>query len=60
MADLSMTSRGLMELRIAEHNEEVTVKKQALFTDAQGVVDRRGFFRVRDTEVTIDGNPVRR
>ena len=58
MADLPMTSRGLLELRLAEHRGEVTVLKQLLFTDAKGVVNRTGFLRVRGTEVTVDAGSI--
>lgn len=58
MADLPLTARGLLELRVLEHNQAVEVKKQELFLDAKGVVNRTGFLRVQGTEVRIDADAV--
>jgi hypothetical protein len=55
---LPMTARGLLELRVSEHLEEVEVKEQALFTSAKGVVHRTGIFQIAEAEVTIDVNRV--
>ena len=58
MTDLPMTARGLLELRISEHLQEVSVAKQDLFSAAKGTVYRAGTFQVAEDEVTINADSV--
>lgn len=53
-----MTARGLLELRVAEHLQEVEVKKQDLFSAAKGAVYRVGTFQVAEDEVTINADGI--
>jgi hypothetical protein len=58
MTNLPMTARGLLELRVAEHLQEVEVKKQDLFSAAKGAVYRVGTFQVAEDEVTINADGI--